>query len=281
MLNIVEKYSVDTAVESEDGVVAIEYVIVAAAVVAALGRSSGPSAKRLCGPAEHHHPGHLIDPGGGHLPPSPPGPSAMNRSINPNVTIAASLRSNFVIVLPILLMLIIGTVVLGSFLNLKTQTSGLARDGARDAALRQAPRAGTVIVAVAACASSDPTDGHGHRASHEDRDAAEHPPSSRPAPGHHHGNGDHAMRRMIDTQRDDSGVATIFVVMAMTAMVVGAAFAIDVGGYVAAARSAQNSADATVLAVATDCALTGAPIADYSPYRKDGQTITTPACGSR
>lgn len=80
--------------------------------------------------------------------------------------------------------------------------------------------------------------------------------------------------------RDDRGVATIFVILAMTAMVVGAAFAIDVGGYVAAARSAQNSADATVLAVATDCALTGAPIADYSPYRKTGQTISTPACGS-
>ena len=36
MLNIVEKYSAGTAVESEDGVVAIEYVLVAAAVVAAL-----------------------------------------------------------------------------------------------------------------------------------------------------------------------------------------------------------------------------------------------------
>jgi Flp pilus assembly protein TadG len=88
------------------------------------------------------------------------------------------------------------------------------------------------------------------------------------------------MRRMTETDRGDSGVATIFVILAMTTMVVGAALAIDVGGYVAAARSAQNSADATVLAVATDCALTGAPIADYSPYRKVGQTITTPACGS-
>jgi hypothetical protein len=39
MLNIVEKYSVDTAVESEDGVVAIEYVIVAAALVAGSGGS--------------------------------------------------------------------------------------------------------------------------------------------------------------------------------------------------------------------------------------------------
>ena len=39
--------------------------------------------------------------------------------------------------MPILLMLIIGTVVLGSFLSVKTQTSGLARDGAR--AARAAP----------------------------------------------------------------------------------------------------------------------------------------------
>jgi Flp pilus assembly pilin Flp len=36
MLNIVEKYSADTAVESEDGVVAIEYVVVAGALVVAL-----------------------------------------------------------------------------------------------------------------------------------------------------------------------------------------------------------------------------------------------------
>lgn len=36
MLNIVEKYSSETAVESDDGVVAIEYVVVAAAIVAAL-----------------------------------------------------------------------------------------------------------------------------------------------------------------------------------------------------------------------------------------------------
>ena len=33
MLNIVETYSADTAVEFEDGVVAIEYVMVAGAVV--------------------------------------------------------------------------------------------------------------------------------------------------------------------------------------------------------------------------------------------------------
>ena len=37
MLNLVEKYTAETAVETEDGVVAIEYVIVAAALVVALG----------------------------------------------------------------------------------------------------------------------------------------------------------------------------------------------------------------------------------------------------
>lgn len=88
------------------------------------------------------------------------------------------------------------------------------------------------------------------------------------------------MRRLTPTQRDDNGVATIFLILAMTAIFVGAAFAIDVGRYVFEARSAQNSADATVLALATDCARTGSPIADYSPYRKTGQSINPPACGS-
>ena len=36
MLNIVEKYSAEIPAQSEEGVVAIEYVIVAGAVVAAL-----------------------------------------------------------------------------------------------------------------------------------------------------------------------------------------------------------------------------------------------------
>jgi len=80
--------------------------------------------------------------------------------------------------------------------------------------------------------------------------------------------------------RDDQGIATIFLVLAMTAILVGAALAIDVGGYVVSARSAQNTADATVLAVATDCARDGEPIDDYSPYRKAGQTITAPTCGA-
>lgn len=84
---------------------------------------------------------------------------------------------------------------------------------------------------------------------------------------------------MTSPERDDRGLTTIYLVVAMTALLIGAAFAIDVGRYVVEARSAQNSADATVLAVATDCALSGAPIADYTPYRKPGQAISAPACG--
>ena len=88
------------------------------------------------------------------------------------------------------------------------------------------------------------------------------------------------MRRLDQRAQDDAGGATIFVILALTAMLLGGGFAIDVGQYVVEARSAQNTADATVLAVATDCAIGASPIADYSPYRHPGQTITPPACGS-
>lgn len=87
------------------------------------------------------------------------------------------------------------------------------------------------------------------------------------------------MRWMTESDRDDRGVATLFLILAITVIFVGAGLAIDVGQYVVNARSAQNSADATALAVATDCALAVDPgTVDYSPYRKNGQTITTPAC---
>lgn len=84
---------------------------------------------------------------------------------------------------------------------------------------------------------------------------------------------------MTHADRDDDGVATIFLICAMAAIFVGAAFAIDVGRYVAEARSAQNSADATVLALATDCA-NKYPIGNYAAYRKAGQTINAAVCGS-
>jgi Flp pilus assembly pilin Flp len=42
MLNIVEKYSTDTVVESEAGVIGIEYVLLAAIVAVAIGLLAGP-----------------------------------------------------------------------------------------------------------------------------------------------------------------------------------------------------------------------------------------------
>jgi Flp pilus assembly protein TadG len=80
--------------------------------------------------------------------------------------------------------------------------------------------------------------------------------------------------------RDDRGAATIIFICAMAGLLTAAGLAVDVSHHVFEARAAQNSADATVLAVATDCANTGSPIADYSAYRKTGQSISAPACGS-
>lgn len=88
------------------------------------------------------------------------------------------------------------------------------------------------------------------------------------------------MRRLTLPNRDDSGVATVFLICAMAALFTAAGLAVDVSHHVFEARSAQNSADATVLAVATDCARTGAPILDYSPYHKTDQAISPPSCGS-
>jgi Flp pilus assembly pilin Flp len=42
MLNIVEKYSAETVAETEEGVVGIEYVLLAAIVALAIGALAGP-----------------------------------------------------------------------------------------------------------------------------------------------------------------------------------------------------------------------------------------------
>lgn len=59
--------------------------------------------------------------------------------------------------MPLLLMLIVGTVVLGNFLSVKTQTVGLARDGARAAALQQTLPAETSVVGAACPSPTDTT----------------------------------------------------------------------------------------------------------------------------
>lgn len=62
-----------------------------------------------------------------------------------------------VLIIPIFLMLIVGTIVLGSFLSQKTQTVGLARDGARAASLQQPMPAGTTVSGTACPNPADPT----------------------------------------------------------------------------------------------------------------------------
>jgi Flp pilus assembly protein TadG len=61
-----------------------------------------------------------------------------------------------VLALPILLGLILGSVVLGNFLSIKTQTVGLARDGARAAALSQPLPADTTIVGAPCATPTNP-----------------------------------------------------------------------------------------------------------------------------
>ncbi len=62
-----------------------------------------------------------------------------------------------VLAMPILIMLIFGVVVLGNALSVKTQTVGIARDGARAAALSQPLPADTAIVGAACANPTDPT----------------------------------------------------------------------------------------------------------------------------
>jgi Flp pilus assembly protein TadG len=61
-----------------------------------------------------------------------------------------------ILALPVLLMLIVGVVVLGNFLSVKTQTTGLARDGARAAALSKSLPADTAVVGAACPTPSNP-----------------------------------------------------------------------------------------------------------------------------
>lgn len=62
-----------------------------------------------------------------------------------------------VLVLPVLVTFVFGAVVLGNALSVKTQTSGLARDGARAAALNQPLPAGTSVVGGACATPIDNT----------------------------------------------------------------------------------------------------------------------------
>ena len=86
--------------------------------------------------------------------------------------------------------------------------------------------------------------------------------------------------RRLRTHRDDRGVATIAVICVLVVMLGVAAVALDGGKLIMARRSAQNSADAAALAIATDCSRTGSP-SSPAPYIKVsyGESAATPSCG--
>jgi Flp pilus assembly protein TadG len=85
------------------------------------------------------------------------------------------------------------------------------------------------------------------------------------------------MRWLTEHHRDDRGVVTLLAVGLITAFLLASAAAIDVSRFSQENSSAQHSADATALAVATDCVLSSAhvpqPAASYDMYRKTPEQV--------
>ncbi len=91
------------------------------------------------------------------------------------------------------------------------------------------------------------------------------------------------------TQRDDSGVASLIVVLCSLLLVGAVGISVDVGRAVAVTSSAQNGADAVALAMAKDCVVQGGlSAAGYDRFiRTDpaigngqSQSLTDGSCGS-
>lgn len=81
----------------------------------------------------------------------------MNSSLRSQRDDRGVVALEIVLALPVLLGLVIGAVILGNYLSVVTQTSGLARDGARAAALRQPLPADTIVIGTPCPNPSDPT----------------------------------------------------------------------------------------------------------------------------
>jgi hypothetical protein len=79
------------------------------------------------------------------------------------------------------------------------------------------------------------------------------------------------------TSRDDAGAASIFVVLCSVVLLGVVGICVDVGRAVAVTRSAQNSADATALAMGKDCV---GPRRALSPSGYDRFIRLTPAIGN-
>ena len=78
------------------------------------------------------------------------------------------------------------------------------------------------------------------------------------------------------TERDDSGVASILLVLCSVVLLGAVGLSVDIARAVAVTRSAQNSADAVALAMAKDCVVRGA----LSGAGYDRYVRTTPAVGN-
>jgi Flp pilus assembly protein TadG len=77
------------------------------------------------------------------------------------------------------------------------------------------------------------------------------------------------------THRDDSGVASILLILVMVVLLGAVGVAVDIGRVVAVTRSAQNSADAVALAMGKDCVARGGLVSGgYDRFVR-----TTPAIG--
>jgi Flp pilus assembly protein TadG len=87
------------------------------------------------------------------------------------------------------------------------------------------------------------------------------------------------MRWLTQRKHDDDGVMAITVTLLAVVLFAVAAFSVDIGSAVAITRSAQNSADAAALAIATDCSRTGTA-SSVTPYLTNGQTGSATGCGS-
>ncbi len=91
------------------------------------------------------------------------------------------------------------------------------------------------------------------------------------------------------TQRDDSGLASLFVVFSSVLLLGAVGISVDAARAVAVTRSAQNSADAVALAMGKDCVVQGGlSAAGYNRFiRTDpaigngqSQSLTAGSCGS-
>jgi Flp pilus assembly protein TadG len=86
------------------------------------------------------------------------------------------------------------------------------------------------------------------------------------------------MRRL--NQRDDRGVATLFVVLMMPFLILCGSLVFDGGRGIVAQRQTQNAADAGALAKATDCA-SGITTTSFAAYQTNGAALANaPTCGS-